>query len=208
MRSALSTELVRRACSLLWLLTMTIACIGCASQENVRDAIGAINRDFQKEYEGILAEKGTRVVGASPGDTFDAATAALVSLGMVVQQQSRGIGYLSAEAPAPTPLARADWDRAAAADLPKARDILRKHVGLLADFFQFEPQGLDIVINVTIVEEGAGSAVALTMRMREVAPPRSGLPRREYPPPSAVRIGLDTVFAALNRELEARRRRS
>ena len=206
MRSASSPgELVRASLGLLC-LTMTIACIGCASQDNVRDAITAINKEFQKEYEGILAEKGTRVVSASPGETFDAATAALVSLGMVVQQQSRGIGYLSAEAPAPTPLGREEWNRAAAADLPKARDILRKHVGLLADFFQFEPQGLDIVINVTIVEEGAGSAVALTMRMREVAPPRSGLPRREYPPPSAVRIGLDTVFAALNRELDRRRR--
>jgi hypothetical protein len=205
MTSALPEGLARRVRMLLW-LAMTMFCIGCASQENIRDAINAINREFQKEYEGILREKGTRTVNANPGEAFDAATAALVSLGMVVQQQSRGVGYLSAEAPAPIPLTRSEWDRAAVADLPKAREVLRRHIGLLAEAFQFEPEGLDVVINATIVESGTGSTVSLTMRMREVAPPRSGLPRREYPPPTAVRMGLDKIFLALTRELEARQR--
>ena len=185
MTSASSAGFVKRACVLLG-LAMTIACIGCASQESIRDAINAINKEFQKEYEEILGEKGTRVVNANTGETFDAANAALVTLGMVVPQQSRGIGYLNAEAPAPAPLTRAEWDRASAADLPKAKEILRKHVGPLAEFFQFEPEGIDTVINVTIVADGAGSAVSLTMRMREVTPPKSGLPRREYPPPTAL----------------------
>ena len=207
MISASSAGFVKHVRRLLW-LAMAILCSACASQESIRDAINAINKEFQKEYEVILGEKGTRVVGANPGEAFDAANAALVSLGMVVRQQSRGIGYLTADAPAPAPLTRAEWDRAAAADLPKARDILRNHVGPLAEFFQFEPEGLDIVINVAIVEDGAGAKVSLTMRMREVAPPKSGLPRREYPPPTAVRIGLDAAFAALSRELVARQRKS
>jgi hypothetical protein len=187
---------------------LTIACIGCASQENVRDAISAINAEFQKDYEDILRAKGTRVFSATPGDTFDAANAALVSLSMVVRQQSPAVGYLNAEAPAPLPLTKDEWDRTAAADLPKARAILRKHLGIVAELFQFEPQGIDTVINVTIVETAAGSAVSVTMRMREVAPPKSGLPRREYPPPTAVAIGVDKIFVALGRELDARRRRS
>ena len=207
MTFASSAGLVKRACAGLC-LALTVACIGCASQESIRDAINAINKECQKEYEEILGEKGTRVVDASPGDTFDAANAALVSLGMVLQQQSRGIGYLNAEAPAPAPLMRGEWDRAAAADLPRARAILSKHVGPLAEFFQFEPEGIDTVINVTIVADGAGSAMSLTMRMREVTPPKSGLPRREYPPPTALRMGLDKVFAAVEREVNARRRKS
>jgi hypothetical protein len=187
-------------------LAMAIACAGCASQEDIRDAINAINREFQNEYEKILDEKGTRLFSANPSETFDATNAALVSLGMVVRQQSRGIGYLNAAAPAPAPLSRSEWDRAAAADLPRAREILSKHVGLLAEFFHFEPEGLDVVINATVIPEGTGSAVSLTMRMREVAPPKSGLPRREYPPPTGVRIGLDKIFETVQRELDARRR--
>jgi hypothetical protein len=192
----------------LAILALTIACIGCASQENVRDAISAIDAEFQKDYEDILRAKGTRVFSATSGETFDAANAALVSLSMVVRQQSPAVGYLNAEAPAPLPLTKDEWERAAAADLPKARAILRKHLGIVAELFQFEPQGIDTIINVTIVETAAGSAVSVTMRMREVAPPKSGLPRREYPPPTAVGIGVDKIFAALGRELDARRRRS
>jgi hypothetical protein len=44
------------------------------------------------------------------------------------------------------------------------------------------------------------------MRMRETAPPPSGMPRREYPPPSAVRMGLDKIWREVDRELPARRR--
>ena len=207
MISASWSAVARRMRALTW-LAVTIMCMGCASQENIRDAITAINAEFQKEYEDILREKGTRVFSANPADTFDAANAAVVSLSMVVRQQSRGVGYLNAEAPAPLPLTPGEWEKAAAADLPKARAILRKHLGLVAELFQFEPQGIDTVINVTVVETAAGSAVSVTMRMREVAPPKSGLPRREYPPPTAVGIGVDKIFAALARELDARRRRS
>ena len=191
------------------LLCASVVVVGaCASQEDIRDAIASVNLEFQKEYENTLREKGTRFVNANPGETFDAANAALVSLGLVVQQQSRGIGYLNAEAPAPLPLTRPEWDRASAADLPRTREILRKHVGALAEFFHFEPEGIDTVINVTIIAERDGATVSLTMRMRETAPPKSGLPRREYPPPTALRIGLDKIFAALDRELAARGRRS
>ena len=144
---------------------------------------------------------------ASSSEAFDAANAALVSLGMVIKQQARGLGYIQAEAPAPLPLTRIEWDRTSALDLPKAREILRRHIGPLADLFKFEPEGIDTVITATIIEARDGAEVSLTMRMREVAPPTSGLPRREYPPPTALQLGLDKIWNALNRELAALPRR-
>ncbi len=107
---------------------------------------------------------------------------------MEIRQQSRGLGFINADAAAPLPLTRSEWDRAGNADLPRARELLRRHVGLLAEFFSFEPDGLDTVITATIIEARGGSEVSLTMRLREVAPPKSGLPRREYPPPSALQV--------------------
>jgi hypothetical protein len=44
--------------------------------------------------------------------------------------------------------------------------------------------------------------------MREVAPPKSGLPRREYPPPTALQAGIDKIWSALEREQRAKARRS
>jgi len=205
--TALSGEFAKRACIWLW-LAATIALAGCVSQETKRDAINDINRAFKEEYEAILARNGTHFASAGAGETFDATVAALVSLGMEIRQQSQGLGFINADAAAPLPLSRGEWDRAGNADLPRARELLRRHVGLLAELFNFEPEGLDTVITATIIEARGGSEVSLTMRMREVAAPKSGLPRREYPPPSAVLAGLDKIWGALERELRTKTRRS
>ena len=39
------------------------------------------------------------------------------------------------------------------------------------------------------------------MRMREYAPPKSGVPRREYPPPTAVHMGLEKMWREVDRDL-------
>jgi hypothetical protein len=178
------------------------------SQDTKRDAINDINRAFKEEYEAILARNGTRFAGAGVAEAHDATVAALVSTGMEIRQQSRGLGFINADAAAPLPLSRSEWDRAGTADLPRARELLSRHVGMLAELFTFEPEGLDTVITATIIEARGGAEVSLTMRMREVAAPKSGLPRREYPPPTALRAGLDKIWAALERELRAKAPRS
>lgn len=207
MAAALLEGFSRRVGCSLW-LAGTILLAGCVTQDTKRDAINEINRAFRQEYEANLARNGSHRVNAGVGETFDAMTAALVSLGMEIRQESRGLGFINADAAAPLPLSRSEWDRAGTADLPRARELLRRHVGVLAEMFTFEPDGLDTVITATIVEASGGSEVSLTMRMREVAPPKSDLPRREYPPPTAVQTGLDKIWGALERELRARARRS
>jgi len=196
---------MRRACLWVWLAAY-LGLAGCVTQETKRDAINDINQAFKGDYEAILAQKGTHFARASAGETFDATAAALVSLGMELRQQSRGLGFINADAAAPLPLSRSEWDRAGAADLPRAREILSRHVGPMALLFNFEPEGLDVVITATIIEVRGGSEVSLTMRMREVAAPKSGLPRREYPPPSALQVGLDKIWGAFERELRAKAR--
>jgi hypothetical protein len=191
-----------------WLAFVVLAFLsGCVSQETKRDAINDINAAFKAEYEATLAKNGTRQVAASPGDAYDAVYAAFVKLGFVVRQGSRGLGFISAEGPAPLPLDRSEWDRATAVDLPKTKELLRRHVGALADRFHFEPEGLDTVITSTIIAAGSGSEISFTMRMREVTVVETDLPRRDYPPPTALKIGLDKVWGAVDRELGALPRR-
>jgi hypothetical protein len=179
--------------------------VGCVSEEAKRDAINAINAEFKASYEASLARDGTRIVNAKPNAAFDAVIAAFVKLGLVVTQQSRGLGVITAEAPAPRPLDRNDWDRAAAADLPQTRELLRRHIGVAAELFHFEPEGLDTVMTATIIGRASGSEISFTMRMREVAPPKQNLPRRDYPPPTALKIGLAKLWAAVDAELATRR---
>jgi hypothetical protein len=189
---------------LVWLGIGAIALVaGCVSEETKRDAINEINAAFKAEYEATLAKNGTHFVKANPSEAFDAVNASFVKLGLVVTQQSRGLGLITAEAPAPRPLDRSEWDRAAANDLPKTKELLRKHIGVLAEGFHFEPEGLDTVMTATIIGARGGSDISYTMRMREVAPPQQNLPRRDYPPPTALKVGLDKVWAMVDRELTA-----
>jgi hypothetical protein len=185
---------------------LALLAAGCVTQEEKRDATVAVNRAFQVEYERILAEKGVRSYKVKKTEAFVALHAALSRLGMRVESQEPEVGYLNVYAPAPTPLNAQEWRQAAEADLPKIRAIARPHIGMAAEFISFEPEGLLIVINATTLDIPAGTEVSLTMRMREVAPPRSGMPRREYPPPTGVRIGLDKIWAQFEQELRAARR--
>ena len=189
---------------LLWLAAAALA-QGCATDEQKRDAINDVNAEFRVQYERILADRGTRVYRTSLDDAFPALRIALARVGMRVQDQSPGIGYLSVVGQAPAPLTATEWKLAADQDLPKLREIAAKHVGLLSQFVAFEPEGLEVIINATALEVRNGLEISLTARMREVAPPKSGMPRREYLPPSAVRMGLDKIWTEFERELRSGR---
>lgn len=182
---------------------LALLAAGCVTQAEKRDATLAVNREFQVEYERILAEKGVRTYKVKRTEAFVALHAALSRLGMRVESQEPEVGYLAVYAPAPVPLNAAEWQQAAQADLPRIRAIARPHIGMAAEFISFEPEGLHTVINATTVDAPGGTEVSLTMRMREVAPPKSGMPRREYPPPTAVRMGLDKIWGQFEQELRA-----
>ena len=191
----------------LWIgIAVLMFLAACVSEDTKRDAINAINVAFKSSYEASLATDGTRIINATPSVAFDAVNAAFVKLGLVVTQQSRALGVITAEAPAPRPLDRNEWDRAAAADLPPTRELLHRYIGGLAELFHFEPEGLDTVMTATIISRASGSEVSFTMRMREVAPPKQNLPRRDYPPPTALKIGLAKLWAAVDAELAPMRK--
>jgi hypothetical protein len=179
---------------------------GCVTDEGIKCALTDVNREFKEQYERILDEKGTRAFAVRPAEAFSGTRAALFRLGMRLESQSLELGLMSVAAPAPAPLSMQEWKIAADADLPMMQRLAARCIGLPAYLFEFEPQGLEIVINATVLPALGGSEVALTMRMRQVKPPPSGMPRREYAPPTAVRMGLDKIWGQVERELGVRAR--
>ena len=175
---------------------------GCVTTEQKAAAVNDINYEFRMEYEGILLEKGTRTYNVPRNSAFAAMRGALTRIGMAIADESPEIGYVSTRGPAPLPLDAPEWRVAAERDLPRARELISRHVGMLANLFNFEPEGLDVIINATALEVRGGTEVSFTVRMRETAPPRSGIPRREYLPPSAVRMGLDKIWREIDRDLK------
>ena len=128
---------------------------------------------------------------------------ALAQLGMRTEQQDVMLGHLAVAAKAPAPLSDEEWRSASEADLPLLRRLISPYVGAAANFVHFEPQGLDVVINAAFLEAPGGTDVSLTVRLREVAPPPSGWPRREYVAPHILTVGLEKIFGTFERELRA-----
>jgi hypothetical protein len=182
--------------------------LGCPpSQERVRPAIEEVNQEFKTRYEAILAEKGTRIFSVKPAAAFLGTRTAIFGLGMRLESQDPDLGYLSFAAPAPTPLNLEEWKRVAQADLPLMQSIAARHIGLPAYLITFEPEGLEIVINATVLPHASGSEISLTARMRQVKPPPSGMPRREYAPPTGVHMAIDKLWARIEKQLGVSGRR-
>jgi len=196
----------RRVCTALALppaLAWLGAVAGCVSAPEKMSAIEAANAGFRAEYERTLAEAGSRRVALPRRDALLALRVALAGLGMHTEAQDLDLGVLVSAGPAPRPLSDAEWAQASALDTPLLRRLVEPHVGIAANFVQFEPQGLDVLISATAVGLGAGSEVSLTVRLRETAPPRSGWPRREYVAPHLLRAGLAKIWTAYEIEVRA-----
>ena len=187
----------------LALAAMPVLLAACASNTEKISAINAVNQGFRAEYEELLAEKGTRLFRTPRGDAFVAMRVALAELGMRTEQQDMTLGHLAVAAAAPLPLTDAEWRSASQLDLPLLRRLIEPYVGAAANFVQFDPEGLDVVINAAFLDAPGGTEVSLTVRLRERAPPRSGWPRREYVGPHVVTVGLEKIFATFERELKA-----
>ena len=181
---------------------------GCVTEQQKRDAVIDINKAFRADYEAILAKDGTRVYKVARAEAYDAVRVSMARLGMTVEAQDPVLGYVNVFAPAPRPLTDEEWREAAAADLPRTREIIGPHVGIFRHFFNFEPRGLESVISATVVEVPAGTEITFTARMREIAPPPyADFPRREYLPPTAVRMALRKMWAEIEREFKTTYRR-
>jgi hypothetical protein len=175
----------------------------CASDQQKINAINAVNQGFRAEYEKLLAERGSRVYRQNRNDAFLAMRVTLAGLGMRTEQQDVTLGHLAVAAKAPMPLSEEEWSAASQADLPLLRQLIEPHVGMAANFVRFEPQGLEVVINATFLDVPDGTEVSLTVRLREIAPPKSGWPRRSYVAPHILDVGLEKIFGAFERELRA-----
>lgn len=175
---------------------------GCVSDQEKIDAINDVNKEFRRQYEEIIKEDGTRQFNATEMQAFVAMENSLRSLGMRIEAQDSNVGYIRSVAPAPKPLSPAEWKEASAVDIERMRSIIVGNVGILGYFVKFEPEGLEIVINVTTEQISDIVEVSVTMRMREIKPPKTGWPRREYPPPTGMRIGIKKFWSSFEKELQ------
>ena len=183
-------------------LPIMLSVVACTvAPEEKKSAIEAVNEAFREDYEMVLKEDGTRYFPVPVNRSLTTTRACLTLMGMSSLGEDIDTGYLRMKARAPKPLTLQEWREAVNVDQPRLRSIVVEHVGFPGHFVRFEPEGLDVVINATALAAADGSRVSLTMRLEETEPPQTGYPRREYPPPSAVRLGLNNIWRCVESRL-------
>jgi hypothetical protein len=177
------------------------------SPQQIAEALAELNKVFQGEYERILDERGSRTDVAPRATAFAALEAALRRLGMIVESRDADGGTLTVAAPAPRPLSLDEWRRVVQDDGPMMMRILCPKLGEYCRKIRFEPEDYVIAINAIVLgAPNNASRISLTTRMREIVE-RPGVPRREYPPPTGVRMALDKIWTEYERERAAQAKR-
>ena len=175
--------------------------------QQVGEALSELNQAFQREYERILDERGSRPDVAPRAAAFAALEVALRRLGMIVESRDPDGGTLTVAAPAPRPLSMDEWRRVVQDDGPMMMRILCPKLGEYCRKIRFEPEDYVIAINAIVLGAANNSSrISLTTRMREIVE-RPGVPRREYPPPTGVRMALDKIWTEYERERAAQAKR-
>jgi len=175
--------------------------------QQIGEALSELNKAFQREYERILDERGSRSDVAPRATAFAALEVALRRLGMIVESRDPDAGQLTVAAPAPRPLSLDEWRRVEQDDGPMMMRILCPKLGEYCRKVRFSPDDYVIVINATVLgTAGNSSRITLTTRMREIVE-RPGVPRREYPPPTGVHMALDKIWTEYERERAAQAKR-
>jgi len=177
------------------------------TRQQIDEALAELNKAFQREYERILDERGSRSDVAPRATAFAALEGGLRRLGMIVESRDPDGGTLTVAAPAPRPLSMDEWRRVVQDDGPMMMRILCPKLGEYCRKVRFEPEDYVIVINAIVLGAANNSSrITLTTRMREIVE-RPGVPRRDYPPPTGVRMALDKIWTEYERERAAQVKR-
>ena len=168
--------------------------------QQIGEALSELNKAFQRDYERILDERGSRSDVAPRATAFAALEVALRRLGMIVESRDPDAGQLTVAAPAPRPLSMDEWRRVEQEDGPMMMRILCPKLGEYCRKVRFSPDDYVIGINATVLGAANNSSrITLTTRMREIVE-RPGVPRREYPPPTGVHMALEKIWTEYERE--------
>ncbi len=187
-----------RILSAVSLVLITTACgIFTASQNQ---AILKLDSAWLQSNLRILESDGSRQFKVSKQQAFEAAELTVRRLGMVVEEQNYGTGFLLATAPAPIPLTMLEWAEVQTRDTEEFRKIIAEEVGLLNLFATLDPSGKDVLGNIFITEKQGNVEVSIGLRLRSTKATTEKVMRLQAPP-TAVRMGLRKFWDTFDVEI-------
>ena len=181
---------------LIAILTMGNQCAEIdVTDPDLANTMTELNSEWQKGYGLAVAEIGTRHFNVDRSTAFAAMNKTMDSLGFNIVM-TEGDYYQSVSIPAASMFTDMEWQRIRQFEEPQMRRIATEHLGVKGNFARLEPEGLLIDGKITFIGTGEVTDISLTFRLVEIElqPPESILPRRDYPPPHAARVGFEKIW--------------
>jgi hypothetical protein len=188
-----------RYASLVCLALIVAACI---PQARLNKAVLKLESEWKTQNDQYLQSDGRRFYTVTKEQGFAAAQLAASRVGMVVEKQDYNTGFLLVSSPAPVPLTMQEWSVVQETDTKQMRSIVGEEVGVFSWWVTLDPSGKDVLANVFVKEVKGGVDVSVGLRLRFRSATTDKL-RRMQPPPSAVRIGVNKFWTAIDGELAA-----
>jgi len=183
---------------LLALLTMGNQCAEVdVTDPNVAAAMQELNSAWSQGYKAMLNDIGTKHFNVSRAVAYTGMQKALKNLGFEIVTSEEDY-YLNVTIPAAAMFTAQEWQIVRTQEEPGMRSIVSRHLGFKGNLARLEPESLLIEGKITLRTGGNGTDISLTFQLQPVAeqPPESILPRREYPPPYAARVGFEKIWKA------------
>lgn len=162
---------------------------------NTAAAIKDLNSSWRQGYRAMLEDIGTKHFDIQRSVAYAGMQQAMKNLGFEIIM-SESDYYLSVAIPAASMFTAREWQMIRMQEEPGLRSIVSKHLGFKGNLAKLEPEGLIIDGKITLLNSNSGTDVSLTFQLQAVEeqPPESILPRRDYPPPYAARIGFEKIW--------------
>ncbi|MES9957091.1 MAG: hypothetical protein ABW086_08580 [Sedimenticola sp.] len=167
---------------------------GCVNLPKLQQGLDTVDDTWRETNNNFLRTYGTRTYEISMTDAFRAMIISFTELGFSIKNQDQRTGIILAEAPAPNPLTKAEWQAIKKVEEPKMQAIVTPIVGDgNAQLFILTDQNFKIVANAIFLERKNDLEISLRFNM-EYTGSDNLIAYGQQPPPSAVETGIKKVW--------------
>ncbi|MEQ8710239.1 MAG: hypothetical protein RIC36_14705 [Rhodospirillales bacterium] len=183
-------------------LLASLILASCVSLEEVNRAFFAVDAEWQRDYDKVVDDYGTRYYPVPKDVAVELLIDSLQDMGMIIQSRGLTDGIVLAESLAPDPLSKDEWKAVAEIEEPRMKRIVAEEIGTAsAAFFVLDPTRYRITLGAKVTGGKNASLIAIQGRLVHVGGIQ-GMYAPKHIPPLAAQLGALKIWDHFRQKLE------
>lgn len=188
---------------LICVLLTGLVLASCVSLEEVNRAFFAVDAEWQRDYDDVVEEYGTRYYPVPKDVAIELLIDSLQDMGMIIQSRGLTDGIVLVESLAPDPLSKDEWQAVAEIEEPRMKRIVSEEIGSAsAAFFVLDPTRYRIILGAKVSGNKNTSLITIQGRLIHVGGIQ-GMYTPKHIPPLAAQLGAVKIWDHFRKKLEA-----